>query len=182
MKIVNYLDVTFNLKTNIGRCIFRLINKHFPPEHKFYKSFDRNTLKLSSSCVSNLKKLNKQLQSKHTQKPILKYPQNLELSQERESSNERLMFYRKSVTVTCDKENYTKLYKGICETTLEKRYANHKRSFNVSTYENDTKLCTEYWFFKTMRLNPKVSWQIKRRYKSYNLISRSCNLCLNDKL
>ena len=33
-----------------------------------------------------------------------------------------------------------------------------------------------------MQLNPKVSWQIKRRYKSYNLISRRCNLCLNEKL
>ena len=80
------------------------------------------------------------------------------------------------------KENYTKLYKGICETTFKKRYRNHKKSFNVPTYKNDTKLSTEYWTLKTKQLNPKVSWQIKRRYNSYNPISRRCNLCLNEKL
>ena len=86
------------------------------------------------------------------------------------------------VSITCDKENYTKLYKGICETTFKKRYANQKKSFNVPTYKNDTKLSTEYLALKTKQLNPKVLWQIKRRYNSYNPISRRCNLCLNEKL
>ena len=90
-----------------------------------------------------------------------------------------LLYYAR---ITCDKENYTQLYKGICETTFKKRYANHKKSFNVPTYKNDAKLSTEYWALKTKQLNPKVSWQIKRRCNSYNPISRKCNLCLNEKL
>ena len=90
-----------------------------------------------------------------------------------------LLYY---ATITCDKENYTKLYKGICETTFKKRYANRKKSFNVPTYKNDTKRSTEYWTLKTKQLNPKVSWQIKRSYNSYNPISRRYNLCLNEKL
>ena len=36
--------------------------------------------------------------------------------------------------------NYTKLYKGICEVTFKKCYANHKKSFNVPTYTNNTKI------------------------------------------
>ena len=32
------------------------------------------------------------------------------------------------------------------------------------------------------QLNPKVPWQIKRRYNPYNPIFRRCNLCLNKKL
>ena len=43
------------LKTNIGKYFFRLLNKHFPPGHKLYKVFNNNTLKLSYSCMSNLK-------------------------------------------------------------------------------------------------------------------------------
>ena len=43
------------LKTNIGKYFFRLLNKHFPPGHKLYKIFSNNTLKLSYSCMSNLK-------------------------------------------------------------------------------------------------------------------------------
>ena len=35
-----------------------------------------------------------------------------------------------------------KLYKGICETTFRKPYANHKKSFNVEKSKNNTKLST----------------------------------------
>ena len=90
-----------------------------------------------------------------------------------------LLYY---ATITYDKENYTKLYKRISETTFKKRYGNHKKSFNVPTYKNDTNLSTEYWALKAKQLNPKVSWQIKRTYNSYNPISRRYNLCPNEKL
>ena len=51
------------VKTNIGKYFFRLINKHFPLEHKFRKIFNRNTLKLSYSCMPNLQGL----KNKHNQ-------------------------------------------------------------------------------------------------------------------
>ena len=92
---------------------------------------------------------------------------------------ESLLYY---ATGICNKESYTKLYKGICETTFKKHYANHKKTINVPTYKNDTKLFIKYWALKTKQLNPKVSWQVKRRCNFYNPISRRCNLCLNKKL
>ena len=46
---------SISLKTNIGKFLFRLLNKHFPAGHKLYKIFNRNTLKLSYSCIPNLK-------------------------------------------------------------------------------------------------------------------------------
>ena len=47
----------WQISANIGKYFFRLINKHFPPEHKFHKIFNKNTLKLSYSCMPNLKSL-----------------------------------------------------------------------------------------------------------------------------
>ena len=44
-----------SLKTNIGKYFFRLLNTHFPPGHKPPKIFHKNTLKLSYSCMPNLK-------------------------------------------------------------------------------------------------------------------------------
>ena len=42
---------------------------------------------------------------------------------------EDILYYAR---INCDDETYRpKLYKGICETTFKKRYANHKKSFNV---------------------------------------------------
>ena len=80
------------------------------------------------------------------------------------------------------RKKITKLYKGICETTFKKRFASPKMSFNVKTYKNETKLSPEYWVLKNNQLNPKVSWQIKGRYKSHNWVSGRCKLCLNKKL
>ena len=37
-----------SVKTNIGRIFIKLIGKHFPPNHKLVKIFNKNTIKLSS--------------------------------------------------------------------------------------------------------------------------------------
>ena len=46
-----------NVKTNIGKTFFKLLNKHFPRGHKFYKIFNKNTVKLSYSSTKNLASL-----------------------------------------------------------------------------------------------------------------------------
>ena len=33
------------LKTNVGKIFFKLLNKHYPRRHKFYKLFNKNTVK-----------------------------------------------------------------------------------------------------------------------------------------
>ena len=43
------------VKTKIGKFFLQLIKKHFPKEHKFHKIFNRNKLKLSYSCMPNIK-------------------------------------------------------------------------------------------------------------------------------
>ena len=46
-----------NVKTNIGKTFFRLLNKNFPRGHKFYKIFNKNTIKLSYSITKNMASL-----------------------------------------------------------------------------------------------------------------------------
>ena len=56
---------------------------------------------------------------------------------------ENISYYAR---ISCDDATYKpKLYKGICETTFKKCYANHKKSFNVEKNKNDTKLSTGNW-------------------------------------
>lgn len=43
------------VKTNIRKYFFRLINEQFLQEHKFQKIFNKNAIKLSFSCMSNIK-------------------------------------------------------------------------------------------------------------------------------
>ena len=71
--------------------------------------------------------------------------------------------------ISCDDETYkSKLYKGICETTFKRRYANHENSFNAEKKKNDTKASTEYWKLANNKLPPRISWSMKGNYKLYN--------------
>ena len=42
-----------NVRTNIGKTFLKLI-KHFPRDHRLHKIFNRDTLKLGYSCMSNM--------------------------------------------------------------------------------------------------------------------------------
>ena len=56
-----------SVKTNIGRIFIKLISKHFPPNHKFVKIFNKNTIKLSYSCMPNIRsKINGHNKTKNT--------------------------------------------------------------------------------------------------------------------
>ena len=46
-----------NVKSNIGREFLHLIDKCFPVDHKLRKIFNRNTLKLSYSCMPNVQQI-----------------------------------------------------------------------------------------------------------------------------
>ena len=43
-----------NVTTNIGKYFFKLLDRHFPNNHKYRKLFNRNTIKISYSCMSNM--------------------------------------------------------------------------------------------------------------------------------
>jgi len=43
-----------NVRTYVGRTFISLVKKHFPPHHKLYKIFNKNSMKVSYSCMSNI--------------------------------------------------------------------------------------------------------------------------------
>ena len=46
---------SINVATNVGHDFLNLVSKHFPPHHKFFKIFNRNNMKISYSCMPNMK-------------------------------------------------------------------------------------------------------------------------------
>ena len=53
-----------NVHTNVGKSLLGLITKHFPTSHKYHKIFNKNTIKVSYSCMDNMERIIK----KHNQK------------------------------------------------------------------------------------------------------------------
>ena len=54
-----YYNPPFNmaLKYQIWIDFLELVRKHFPKHHKMYPILNRNTLKISYSCTSNIKRI-----------------------------------------------------------------------------------------------------------------------------
>ena len=44
-----------NVATNVGRTFLKILDEEFPKDHVLHKIFNRNTVKISYSCMSNLK-------------------------------------------------------------------------------------------------------------------------------
>ena len=47
------------VSTNIVKIFLWLINRHFPKSHRLHKMFNRNTVKISYSCIQNMSKIYK---------------------------------------------------------------------------------------------------------------------------
>ena len=49
------LPYSKSVLTNVGKYFLKLVGKHFPKHHKLHKIFNKNTLKISYSCMPNVK-------------------------------------------------------------------------------------------------------------------------------
>ena len=76
-------------------------------------------------------------------------------------------------TIKCSDSKYKqKRHKGICKTTLKKRYANHQKSFNLIKSKNDTTLSSEYWNLKKKQA-PRLTWEPETYVGTRNLHGNS---------
>ena len=48
-------NISNNIFTTIGRFFLNLVQRHFPRNHKFHKIFNKKKVKVSYSCMSNMK-------------------------------------------------------------------------------------------------------------------------------
>ena len=176
-----------NVITKVGHYFLNLLDKHFPRQHKLHKIFNKNTVNISYSCTRN----KKSIINSHNKKV---------LHQNRPCSNEQKSHCIKKelcplnvncqaeniaceATITCNEQTYGEnIYIGIGETTSKKRYSNHKRSFNLAVYKNDTELSKEFGKIKRRNSVPEIKWRILTKCFPLNHSSLRCNLCLNDKL
>ena len=86
-------------------------------------------------------------------------------------------------TVTSNEPNYKPShYLGTAEDSFKTRFNNHKKSFRNENYKNETELAKEIWNIKSRNYTPKVTWTIVRKCLPFNLNSKKCHLCLNEKL
>ena len=88
-----------------------------------------------------------------------------------------------SAEIITDDQQLSKFYVEICETEFKTRFNNHKKkSFRHRESEKDTELSKYIWELKDKHTEYQIRWSIARKSSGYNPVSKSCNLCLLEKL
>ena len=126
-----------SVKSNIGRILLSLLLKHFSQNHTMYKIFNRNTVKISYSCLRNISSIisshncnifwPKQRRNKGM---FSSCGCNCRVTNERPLNGE---YQTPSVIYRADVVNHSndeeKFYFGSADTTFKERYRNHIRDF-----------------------------------------------------
>ena len=176
-----------NVKTNIGRKFLNLIKKCFPPDHQLHKILNQNTVKISYSCMPNMKRIissrNKSILRKAGEEPKrMCNCQRGTVCPLNGKCLESEIIYQ--ATVTREDDQSKEIYIGLTANTFKTRYATHKQSINPNNPHREkisTALSKYIWRVRSEGIEPSVEWKIIDKAKKYSPSSKTCQLCLREK-
>ena len=173
-----------NVETNVGKCFLSLIDKHFPKSNPLHKIFNRNTLKLSYSCMGNIQTIISNHNKAEINKSTCTNDQTKNCNCRKSSTcpmdgncNMESVIYQAEVTTPTTKETYI----GLCDTTFKLRYRNHVCSFRNERYKHATELSKYIWSLKDQNIKYDIKWRKVKQARSYSNVTKRCNLCLWEK-
>ena len=169
------------VKTKFGRVFRNLVMKHFTPDHKFFKIFNKNTLKISYSCLPNIKSIinshNRKLTMDDKDRTIegcnCRNKQACPLEGKCLTTN---LVYKAEVRL----ENSTKepkLYIGSTCNSFKQRYYGHKASFDKPNLENSTQLSKYIWKLKRKKQDYQIKWTILKKSRQKRPNIKLCYIC-----
>ena len=173
-----------HVRTNVGKKFLQIIDENFPPGSKLHKIFNRNSLKISYSCMDNIQSVI----NKHN-KMILNQQQDRAIAR-CNCRNDKDCPLPKQCTITnvvyeakLETSNKIQTYIGLTSNTFKTRYSQHKLSLTNRKYKNSTALSREKWKLEDAkpRIPHKISWRILKRSSPYSPITKTRALCLWEK-
>ena len=171
-----------NVKTNIGKTFFKLLQKHFPPTHPMYTIFNKNKTKISYSCFPNIGSIisshNEHILNSNSTEYECDCNNRNECPLENKCLTPRIV-YRADVTNNkTDEHKY--YYYGISDTPFKDHYENHKTSFRHRSHLTAPDLSKYYWKLVDNGTVPTTKFSIAKRVKGNTFIN-NYNLCLSEK-
>ena len=171
-----------NVATNVGKKFLRIVKESFTPGHPLRKIFNRNTLKVSYSCMPNLERKI----GAHNKSSLANNSQSNEKScncRDKRScplSGDCLIqnvVYQATVESPMGKETYI----GLTANQFKTRFRNHTASFRNENKRNATELSKYIWSLKDAKMEFAVTWKIMARARPYSNVTKKCNLCITEK-
>ena len=186
-RVITWFNPPFDMKvkTNVGRKFRTMVEECFPEGHKLRKIFNKNTLKLSYSCMPNVKRKidqhNHSLLHGKQNDPKPCVCTNYECPLDKRCRQADIV-YQASVTDARNNQTNTETYIGMTALEFPARYANHRLSFRNKKYRSSTKLANHVWKLKDSKCTDyAIRWKVVDRAPAYNNISKKCHLCLLER-
>ena len=173
-----------NLKTNIGREFLSLISKCFPKDNKLNKICNKNTLKLSYSCLPNMlrniQNHNKTLLKQHEASTGDKECncRKKDLCPLKGKCLTKCVVYKATVIET--NTNTSRSYIGLTQNEFKTRYNQHTSSFRLEHKKTSTSLSEHIWGLKNENKDFDVHWNIIK--KCAPTVPTHCSVCKEEKL
>ena len=175
-----------NVTTNVGKKFLEIVDKCFPKGSKLNKIFNRNTVKISYSCMPNMKNIIEAHNVKITTTENKENePRNMPCNCRQKDScpmngdcRQTSVVYQAVVKEDNGKEES---YVGITEGHFKTRWNSHKCSFKKEKLEYSTELSKHIWKLKRDNKNFNISWRILKKAKAYTNRTKRCNLCIMEK-
>ena len=182
---ITWFNPPFNkaVSTNVAKFFFNGSIWIFPKSHRLHKIVNRNTVKVSYSCMQNISKIYKGHNSKITS--TLRYQLTLCNRWVKEECPMGSKCQTMDAVYDCcvPSPEPRKIYVGLAEGKWKQRYYNHKKSFNHKRYLHETTLSRYMWHLKeTLYITPNLKWSAVMCVTPYSNISKKCLLCLYGKL
>ena len=170
------------VKTNVGKLFLKLVKQHFPKGHKLHKIFNKNTIKVSYSCLKNmgsvLSRHNKKTLSRKEDQYGCNCRNKAECPLDNNCLTPRIIYQADVLTNLNDSK---KFYIGLADTAFKERYRNHTRDFRNQHYEKSTELSKYIWGLKKKGIEYTIHWKVLSHVKGLTK-KGFCSLCLTEKL
>ena len=177
---------SLNVKTNIGKEFFKLIDKAFPVGNPLRKVFNRSTLKIGYKCMPNVAKAISRHNSKLLRpadegisKPKCKCQKEGIVCPVGGECTESWVVYSAKVTETS--LGQTETYTGLTKRPFKVRWKEHLRDFEKPEHRTKSKLSGHIWDIKDKGLGYTVEWSLIDRAPPFNTVTKVCQLCLKEK-
>ena len=171
------------VKKDIGRQFMQAVEKYlsFPKESKLHNKFNKNTIKLSYSCMPNVKAMvdmnNKRVLCKRIDNMKDCNCRNKKECPLQRKCNDKSVVYQATVETATSKESYV----GLTEGEFKTRWTAHKHSFRNEKQMNSTELSKHVWKLKSSNKEFNLQWKILGHAKAYSNTTKRCNLCILEK-
>lgn len=170
-----------NVSTNIAAKFLSLVRKHFPKGSPLNKIFNRNTVKVSYSCMPNMGSIisginkRKMTQQELTKPCNCRVKKDCPLNGDCQTAN---VVYQADIT---DDGETCRTYVGLSEPPFKLRYRNHQSSMRNRSQSNSTELSKHSWLIKDQGKVPTITWKVTDIARGYSNTTKKCHLCTTEK-